>query len=57
MPDPNDETKADEETLPRTSLHAYKEGGDRERDVKGDPAPDTGTADDADEKGGAPPKH
>lgn len=57
MPDPNDETKADEETLPRTSLHAYKEGGDRERDVKGDPAPDTGIADGADEKGGAPPKH
>jgi hypothetical protein len=34
MPDPDDNTKADEETLPDTSLHAYKEG--REDDIKGD---------------------
>ena len=34
MPDPDDETKADEETTPDTSLHAYKEG--RKDDVAGD---------------------
>ena len=30
----DDEKRADEETLPDTSLHAYKEG--REEDVEGD---------------------
>ena len=34
MPDPKGNTKADEEALPDTSLHAYKEG--RKDDVKGD---------------------
>ncbi|MEA2161313.1 MAG: hypothetical protein QOD66_3693 [Solirubrobacteraceae bacterium] len=34
MPDPDGHTAADEETVPQTSLHAYKEG--REEDVKGD---------------------
>jgi len=34
MPDPQGEVRADEETLPETSLHAYKEG--RKEDVKGD---------------------
>ncbi len=34
MPDPDDNTKADEETLPSTPLHAYKEG--RKEDVSGD---------------------
>lgn len=34
MPDPDGGTKADEETLPETPLHAYKEG--REEDIKGD---------------------
>ena len=34
MPDPKGNTKADEEALPDTSLHAYKEG--RRDDVKGD---------------------
>jgi hypothetical protein len=33
MPDEKGETKADEETLPDTSLHAYKDG--REEDVEG----------------------
>ncbi|MFZ1995306.1 MAG: hypothetical protein WAU75_14425 [Solirubrobacteraceae bacterium] len=34
MPDLEGNTKADEEALPDTSLHAYKEG--RKDDVKGD---------------------
>jgi len=34
MPDEDDNTGADEETLPKTSLHAYKDG--REEDVEGD---------------------
>jgi hypothetical protein len=34
MPDLKGNTKADEEALPATSLHAYKEG--RKDDVKGD---------------------
>lgn len=34
MPDPDGETKAGEETVPDTPLHAYKEG--RKDDVSGD---------------------
>jgi hypothetical protein len=34
MPDLDGNTKADEETLPSTPLHAYKEG--RDEDVSGD---------------------
>lgn len=34
MPDNEGKTKADEETLPPSSLHAYKEG--RTEDMKGD---------------------
>lgn len=34
MPDEHGEVQADEETLPQTPLHAYKEG--REEDVQGD---------------------
>ena len=34
MPDPQGNTAADEETLPETSQHAYKEG--RKDDVAGD---------------------
>lgn len=34
MPDKDGATKADEETTPDTSLHAYKEG--RKDDVSGD---------------------
>jgi hypothetical protein len=34
MPDPDGKTKADEEALPDTPLHAYKDG--RKDDVKGD---------------------
>ncbi len=34
MPDPDGNTKADEETIPQTPLHGYKEG--RRYDVKGD---------------------
>ena len=34
MPDPDDKTQADEESLPSTPLHAYKEG--RKEDVSGD---------------------
>jgi hypothetical protein len=34
MPDPDGNIKADEETLPQTSLHAYKEG--RKEEIKGD---------------------
>ena len=34
MPDEDGHVQADEETLPKTPLHAYKEG--REDDVQGD---------------------
>jgi hypothetical protein len=34
MPDKDDATKADEETTPDTSLHAYREA--RKDDIKGD---------------------
>jgi len=34
MPDEDGDVQADEETLPKTPLHAYKEG--REDDVQGD---------------------
>jgi hypothetical protein len=34
MPDEDDQTQADEQTLPKTPLHAYKEG--REDEVEGD---------------------
>jgi hypothetical protein len=34
MPDPSDETKADEGAIPDTPLHAYKEG--RDEDIAGD---------------------
>ncbi len=34
MPDPEGNTKADEDAIPDSSLHAYKEG--RKEDVKGD---------------------
>jgi hypothetical protein len=34
MPDPEEQVKADEETLPKTSLHAYTD--DRKEDIKGD---------------------
>jgi len=35
MPDEHGKKTADEEELPKTSLHAYKDG--REEDVEGDP--------------------
>jgi hypothetical protein len=34
MPDAEDKTKADQESLPSTPLHAYKEG--RKEDISGD---------------------
>ena len=34
MPDQDDRTKADEESIPDSSLHAYREG--RTEDIKGD---------------------
>jgi hypothetical protein len=34
MPDQDDNSKASEETIPQSSLHAYKEG--RKEDVSGD---------------------
>lgn len=64
MPDPKGNTGTDEETLPDTSLHAYKDG--RTDDIKGDS--DKLASDDPkdlraselegqDEEGGATPKH
>ena len=52
MPDPKDNEKADEETLPETPLHGYKEG--REEDVEGDPHPEVGEEGDSDEGVGNP---
>jgi hypothetical protein len=63
MPDPKGNTGADEETLPDTSLHAYKDS--RKDDIKGDS--DKLASDDPkdlrasalegeDEEGGATPK-
>jgi hypothetical protein len=64
MPDPEGNTGADEETLPDTSLHAYKDS--RENEIKGDS--DKLASDDPkdlqaselkseDEEDGATPKH
>jgi hypothetical protein len=64
MPDPKGNTGADEETLPDTSLHAYKHS--RKDDIKGDS--DKLASDDPKdlqaselegegEEGGATPKH
>ena len=64
MPDKDGNTKADSETIPDSSLHAYGDG--RKEDIKGDP--DKLDSDDPkdlqpsalegeDEKGGATPKH
>ena len=64
MPDRKGNTGADKETLPDTSLHAYKDS--READIKGDS--DKLASDDPgdlrvseleaeDELGGATPKH
>lgn len=64
MPDQKGNTGADEETVPDTPLHAYKDS--RKDDIKGDS--DKLSSDDPkdlraselegdDEKGGATPKH
>jgi hypothetical protein len=64
MPDPKGETAADPETIPDTSLHAYKDS--RDEDIKGDS--DKLSSDEpkdlqaselegSDEHGGATPKH
>jgi hypothetical protein len=64
MPDREGDVKAEEEAVPKTSLHAYKEG--RDEDIKG--GSDKLSPDDPkdlrqselegeDEHGGATPKH
>lgn len=63
MPDSDGESAAPEETVPNTSLHAYKDG--REEDVKGDVEKlkhgdnkDMQTKElEADDEPDAPPKH
>jgi hypothetical protein len=64
MPDEQGNTKADEETIPQTSLHAYKEP--RTDDIKGDVDKlesddpkdlQASEIEDDDEYGGATPKH
>lgn len=64
MPDKDGNTKADGETLPKTSLHAHSDG--REEDIKGasgkldsDDPKDLQQAalEGEDEEGGATPKH
>jgi hypothetical protein len=52
MPDPKDNELADEEQIPDTPLHGYKEG--REDDVEGDPHPEVGEEGDSDESVGNP---
>jgi hypothetical protein len=52
MPDPEDNKLADEEKVPDTPLHGYKEG--REDDVEGDPQPEVGEEGDSDESVGNP---
>jgi hypothetical protein len=52
MPDPKENELADEETVPDTPLHAYKEG--RDEDVEGDPHPEVGEEGDSDEGVGNP---
>jgi hypothetical protein len=49
MPDPKDNETADEEQLPDTPLHAYKEG--REEDVEGEEHPEVGEEGDKDSVG------
>lgn len=64
MPDRDGNTKADEETIPQTSLHAHSDS--RKEDIKGDAdkleSDDpkdlrTSELEDPDELGGATPKH
>lgn len=64
MPDPKGNTGADEETLPDTSLHAYKDSrkddikGDADKLVSDDPQDLRGSElESEDEEGGATPKH
>jgi hypothetical protein len=64
MPDPKGNTGAGEETLPDTSLHAYKDSrkgdikGDSEKLASDDPKDLRGPELEADdEEGGATPKH
>jgi hypothetical protein len=52
MPDPKDNELADEETLPETPLHGYKEG--RDEDVEGEEHPEVGEEGDSDEGVGNP---
>ena len=49
MPDPKDNETADEEQLPDTPLHGYKEG--RDEDVEGDPHPSVGEEGDTESVG------
>ena len=54
MPDERDEGSADEETIPKTSLHAHGEG--REEDIEGEIGGGSGEeqeADDVEKTGGA----
>ncbi len=46
MPDEKDETSADEETVPKTPLHAHAEG--RDEDIEGEIGGGTGEDQDAD---------
>jgi hypothetical protein len=62
MPDREGDVKAEEEAVPDTSLHAYKEG--RDEDIKGgsdklspDDPKDLRQSEGEDEQGGATPKH
>ena len=63
MPDPHDETTADPEQLPPTSLHAYKEGrkedieGDADKLESNDPHDQQVRALESDGEGGPPEKH
>jgi hypothetical protein len=52
MPDEKDKDLADEETLPETPLHGYKEG--RDEDVEGEEHPEVGEEGDSDEGVGNP---
>jgi hypothetical protein len=52
MPDEHGKETAEEESIPSTPLHGYKEG--REDDVEGDSHPEVGEEGDSDEGVGNP---
>jgi hypothetical protein len=63
MPDPDEKTTADQESLPSTPLHAYKDGrkdeisGDADALESNDPEKQQARTLEGEDEGGPPEKH